>query len=100
MDSILFIVKPFSINTHLNTTFTYLHKQCHAPPPPTPDHSQTWTTTLIPFCFNMLSAVPSGHKLQSHNSQYVSMVIMLANTATFFSSGLQSQVDASPWPKC
>lgn len=71
------------LNKYTFEYYIYSHKRCHAPPSPTPDHPQTWTTTLIPFYFKMLSAVPSGHKLQSHKSQYVSVVIMLANTTTF-----------------
>lgn len=72
------------LNKYTFEYYIYSRKRCHAPPFPTPDHSRTWTTTLIPFHFKMLSAVLSGHKLQSHNSQYVSMVIMLAHTAMFF----------------
>lgn len=72
------------LNKHAFEYYIYSHKRCHAPPPTTPDHSQTWSTTLISFYFKTLSAVTSGHKMQAHNSKYVSVVIILANPATFF----------------
>lgn len=71
------------LNEHTFKYYICSHKWCPAPSP-TLDHSQIQIMTLILFCLKIWSAVTAGREVQSQNGQYMSMPIILGNTATFF----------------